>query len=58
LVEAANDDQFIGMARGSFDEPSKTATLFGMWVEPGRRRSGIGKRLVESATAVEMARNS
>ena len=54
FVEATDDDEFVGMAVGALDEPSKTAYLFGMWVEPGRRRSGIGKRLVE--TVIEWGR--
>lgn len=54
FVEATDDDEFVGMAVGTLDEPSKTAYLFGMWVEPGRRRSGIGKRLVE--TLIEWGR--
>jgi ribosomal protein S18 acetylase RimI-like enzyme len=54
FVEATDDDELVGMAVGALDEPSKTAYLFGMWVEPGRRRSGIGKRLVE--TVIEWGR--
>ena len=54
FVEATDDDEFVGMAIGALDEPSKTAYLFGMWVEQGRRRPGIGKRLVE--TAIEWGR--
>jgi ribosomal protein S18 acetylase RimI-like enzyme len=54
LVETTDDDEFVGMAVGLVDDTSKTAYLFGMWVEPGRRRSGIGKRLVE--TVIEWAR--
>src|SRR5512132_2335829 len=54
FVEATDDDEFVGMAFGFLDDPSKTAHLGGMWVEPGGRRSGIGKRLVESV--VEWAR--
>jgi ribosomal protein S18 acetylase RimI-like enzyme len=54
FVEATDDDEFVGMAVGFLDDPSKTAYLFGMWVEPGRRRSGIGKRLVE--TVIEWGR--
>jgi ribosomal protein S18 acetylase RimI-like enzyme len=54
IVEATNDDEFVGMAVASLDDPSKTAYLFGMWVEPESRRSGIGKRLVE--TVIEWGR--
>jgi ribosomal protein S18 acetylase RimI-like enzyme len=54
FVEATDDDEFVGMAVGALDDPSKTAHLFGMWVEPERRRSRIGKRLVE--TVIEWGR--
>jgi ribosomal protein S18 acetylase RimI-like enzyme len=54
FVEATDDGEFVGMAFGFLDDPSKTGYLGGMWVEPGSRRSGIGKRLVE--TVVEWAR--
>jgi GNAT superfamily N-acetyltransferase len=53
FVEATDDDEFVGMAFGFLDT-SKAAYLGGMWVEPGRRRSGIGKRLVE--TVIEWGR--
>jgi ribosomal protein S18 acetylase RimI-like enzyme len=54
FVEATDDDEFVGMAVGALDDPLTTAYLFGMWVEPGRRRAGIGKRLVE--TVIEWGR--
>jgi ribosomal protein S18 acetylase RimI-like enzyme len=54
LVDATDEDEFVGMAVGFLDDESKTAYLGGMWVEPGRRRSGIGKRLVD--TVIEWAR--
>ena len=54
FVEASDDHEFVAMAIGSLDDQSKTAYLFGMWVEPERRRSGIGKSLVE--TVIEWAR--
>jgi ribosomal protein S18 acetylase RimI-like enzyme len=54
FVDATDDDELVGMAVGALDDPPKTAYLFGMWVEPGRRRSGIGKRLVE--TVIEWGR--
>jgi ribosomal protein S18 acetylase RimI-like enzyme len=58
FVEATDDDEFVGMAVGAVDEPSKTAYLFGMWVDPGRRRSGIGKRLVETVIVWARARGA
>jgi ribosomal protein S18 acetylase RimI-like enzyme len=58
FVEATDDDEFVGMAVGVLDDPSKTAYLFGMWVEPGRRRSGIGKRLVEAVIEWGRARGA
>jgi ribosomal protein S18 acetylase RimI-like enzyme len=54
FVDATDDDEFVGMAVGFLDDESKTAYLGGMWVEPGRRRSGIGKRLVD--TVIEWGR--
>ena len=54
FVETTDDDEFVGMAFGFLDDPSKAAYLGGMWVEPGRRRSGVGKRLVE--TVIEWGR--
>jgi len=54
FVEATDDYEFVGMAVGVLDDPSETAYLNAMWVEPGRRRSGIGKRLVE--TVIEWGR--
>jgi ribosomal protein S18 acetylase RimI-like enzyme len=54
FIEATDDNEFVGMAVGAVDDPSKTAYLFGMWVEPERRRSGIGKSLVE--TVIEWGR--
>ena len=54
FVEATDDDEFVGMSVGALDESSRTAYLFGMWVEPERRRFGIGKSLVE--TVIEWGR--
>jgi ribosomal protein S18 acetylase RimI-like enzyme len=54
FVETTDDDEFVGMAFGFLDDPLKAAYLGGMWVEPGRRHSGIGKRLVE--TVIEWGR--
>jgi ribosomal protein S18 acetylase RimI-like enzyme len=52
------DDEFVGMAAGLVDDTSKTAYLFGMWVEPGRRRSGIGTRLIETVIEWAQARGA
>src|SRR4029450_4281663 len=54
FVETTDDDEFVGMAFGFLDDPLKAAYLGGMWVEPGRRHSGIGKSLVE--TVIEWGR--
>lgn len=54
FVETNDDGEFVGMAFGFLDDPSKTAYLGGMWVEPEHRRSRIGKRLVE--TVIEWGR--
>jgi ribosomal protein S18 acetylase RimI-like enzyme len=58
FVEATDDDEFVGMAVGVLDDPPKTAYLFGMWVEPGRRRSGVGRRLVEAVIEWGRARGA
>jgi ribosomal protein S18 acetylase RimI-like enzyme len=58
FVEATDEDEFVGMAFGFLDDPAKTAYLGGMWVEPGSRRSGIGKRLVESVVVWARARGA
>jgi GNAT superfamily N-acetyltransferase len=49
FVEATGDE-FVAMAVGVLDHPSKTASLRAMWVDPSHRRTGIGKRLVETVT--------
>lgn len=54
FVSASDHDEFVGMALGFLDDESKTAYLGGMWVEPGLRRSGIGRTLV--GTVIEWAR--
>jgi hypothetical protein len=35
FVEATDDYEFVGMAVGVLDDPSETAYLNAMWVEPG-----------------------
>jgi ribosomal protein S18 acetylase RimI-like enzyme len=55
FVEASAAREFAGMiAVAFFGDSRETASLFGMWVEPERRRTGIGRRLVEAG--VEWAR--
>jgi ribosomal protein S18 acetylase RimI-like enzyme len=50
IVEAADSGRFAGMVVVAFrGADADTASLFGMWVEPGQRRRGIGRRLVEAA---------
>lgn len=46
------EGRFVGVVRIAFAEADRrVATLFSMWVEPARRRAGIGRRLVEAAVA-------
>lgn len=55
LVEAADGSDFAGMVVVAFlGADRETASLLGMWVEPKRRRTGVGKRLVEAG--IEWAR--
>lgn len=48
MVVAAIDGAIVGMADGAYDEPSETAHLFAMWVDPAHRGAGIGDALVEA----------
>jgi GNAT superfamily N-acetyltransferase len=44
------DGRFVGVVRIAFAEPDPgLACLFSMWVEPERRRAGMGRLLVEAA---------
>jgi GNAT superfamily N-acetyltransferase len=49
LVEEAHDGELVGMCGGELDpdEPA-VAWLAAMFVEPRRRRAGVGRRLLEA----------
>jgi GNAT superfamily N-acetyltransferase len=47
MFVAVREDRWIGMAVGSRAGDEPDAHLYGMWVEPSRRSSGIGASLVE-----------
>ena len=53
FVEEDVDRNFVGMAVGLFEPAARVVHLVGMFVEPGRRRAGLGRGLVE---AVESGR--
>jgi GNAT superfamily N-acetyltransferase len=38
----------VGMAVGLFDPAARVAYLVGMFVDPGKRRAGVGRGLVEA----------
>jgi ribosomal protein S18 acetylase RimI-like enzyme len=49
---AVERERCLGMAGGFFAaEERETATLWGMWVDPGARRRGLGRELVEAVAA-------
>ena len=48
LFVAEDGEHWRGLAGGTFPEGSAIPTLFGMWVSPEVRRSGLGARLVEA----------
>jgi GNAT superfamily N-acetyltransferase len=48
LVEEDEDGNLVGMAVGLFEPAARVAHLVGMFVEPGRRRAGLGRGLVEA----------
>jgi GNAT superfamily N-acetyltransferase len=48
FVEEDEDGNLAGMAVGLFEPAARTAHLVGMFVEPGRRRTGFGRGLVEA----------
>jgi ribosomal protein S18 acetylase RimI-like enzyme len=46
---AIEEERSLGMAGGFFDEgEQEIANLYGMWVEPGARRGGLGRALVDA----------
>jgi GNAT superfamily N-acetyltransferase len=47
LFVAEDGERWVGMAVGSRAGDEPDAHLYGMWVEPSRRSSGIGASLVE-----------
>ena len=47
LFVAEEGERWVGMAVGSRAGDEPDAHLYGMWVEPSRRSSGIGASLVE-----------
>jgi GNAT superfamily N-acetyltransferase len=47
LFVALDGERWVGMAVGSRPGDQPDAHLYGMWVEPARRSSGIGASLVE-----------
>jgi ribosomal protein S18 acetylase RimI-like enzyme len=49
---------WVGMAVGSQVRVEPHAHLYGMWVEPRSRRSGLGARLVEAVVAWAEARGA
>jgi GNAT superfamily N-acetyltransferase len=51
LLVAIDGQTWIGMAVGSRAEDDELAHLYAMWVDPGSRRTGVGRRLVESVLA-------
>jgi GNAT superfamily N-acetyltransferase len=52
VVAEAPDGRLVGMAGGRWvDRGSGVAGLWGLWVEPGVRRSGTGRGLVEGVRA-------
>lgn len=49
---AVDDDQSVGMAGGFFDDEARTVVmLWGMWVDPLARGTGLGQALVEAVAA-------
>jgi GNAT superfamily N-acetyltransferase len=48
FVEEDEDGNLVGMAVGLFDPAARVAHLVGMFVEPGKRHTGLGQGLVEA----------
>jgi GNAT superfamily N-acetyltransferase len=51
FVEEDEDGNLVGMAVGLFDPAARVAHLVGMFVEPGKRRAGLGRGLVEAVAS-------
>lgn len=51
LLVAIDGQTWIGMAVGSRTDDDERAHLYAMWVDPGSRRTGVGRRLVEAVLA-------
>ncbi|MGH2636628.1 MAG: GNAT family N-acetyltransferase, partial [Actinomycetota bacterium] len=51
LFVAALDGEWVGMAVGSKAADDPIAHLYGMWVEPRMRGTGLGGRLIEAVVA-------
>ena len=55
----AGDNRFHGIVVVAIVEPDpRLAWIFSMWVDPGHRRAGIGRRLVEAAVEWAAARGA
>jgi GNAT superfamily N-acetyltransferase len=48
FVEEDDDGNLVGMAVGLLVPAARVAHLVGMFVEPGKRRAGLGRGLVEA----------
>jgi len=48
FVEEDEDQNLVGMAVGLFEPAARLVHLVGMFVEPGSRRAGLGRGLVEA----------
>lgn len=52
ICAAVGSDAWLGMAAGRWhDRERGIAHLWGMWVDPGARRHGLGDRLVDGVCA-------
>jgi GNAT superfamily N-acetyltransferase len=52
ICVAIDGEEWLGMAAGRwFDQDRRIAALWGMWVDPGARRLGVGERLVDGVCA-------
>jgi ribosomal protein S18 acetylase RimI-like enzyme len=51
LFVAVDGDAWVGMAVGSRGEGEERVHVYGMWVDPRRRRAGLGRRLLDEVFA-------